>query len=351
MFYRYLFYYIMNTNLQIKKQLKEISNEEANSSCFDCGNKPANWASISNGIFLCLDCSSEHRGYGIEISFIRSITMDQWTQEQVNIMKIGGNQRLKDFLTNYEIPENMDRKIIYFSNLMNFYRKQIKAESMGRINMEPLPSKEVFWNKMNSYDRNNFNNNIKDNENKNKNEIIIEVDQYQQARNKLNILSEQSEEINNIKENVSDNKDRYISIGSEQNNTNNNNNSYLSSYTNWLPNIDYFNNVRNIINNVNGTGMNQNSEMNDSTIRNELRYNIFSLGSKTLTGFSYMGSKIIENGIKAIKSDTFKNFLYKTGEGIWYIKDKIMGSSNNNNSNNDNSEEEIYSFLEQDNSV
>jgi hypothetical protein len=64
-----------------------------------------------------------------------------------------------------------------------------------------------------------------------------------------------------------------------------------------------------------------------------------------------MGSKIIENGIKAIKSDTFKNFLYKTGEGIWYIKDKIMGSSNNNNSNNDNSEEEIYSFLEQDNSV
>ena len=306
----------MNANLQIKKQLKEISNEEV-----------------------------------IEISFIRSITMDQWTQEQVNIMKIGGNQRLKDFLTNYEIPENMDRKIIYFSNLMNFYRKQIKAESMGRINMEPLPSKEVFWNKMNSYDRNNYNNNIKDNENKNKNEIIIEVDQYQQARNKLNILSEQSEEINNIKENVSDNKDRYISIGSEQNNTNNNNNSYLSSYTNWLPNIDYFNNVRNIINNVNGTGMNQNSEMNDSTIRNELRYNIFSLGSKTLTGFSYMGSKIIENGIKAIKSDTFKNFLYKTGEGIWYIKDKIMGSSNNNNSNNDNSEEEIYSFLEQDNSV
>ena len=156
MFYRYLFYYIMNANLQIKKQLKEISNEEANSSCFDCGNKPANWASISNGIFLCLDCSSEHRGYGIEISFIRSITMDQWTQEQVNIMKIGGNQRLKDFLTNYEIPENMDRKIIYFSNLMNFYRKQIKAESMGRINMEPLPSKEVFWNKMNSYDRNNL---------------------------------------------------------------------------------------------------------------------------------------------------------------------------------------------------
>ena len=222
---------------------------------------------------------------------------------------------------------------------------------MGRINMEPLPSKEVFWNQINSYDRNNFNNNIKDNENKNKNEIIIEVDQYQQARNKLNILSEQSEEINNIKENVSDNKERYISIGSEQNNTNNNNNSYLSSYTNWLPNIDYFNNVRNIINNVNGTGMNQNSEMNDSTIRNELRYNIFSLGSKTLTGFSYMGSKIIENGIKAIKSDTFKNFLYKTGEGIWYIKDKIMGSSNNNNSNNDNSEEEIYSFLEQDNSV
>jgi len=31
-----------------------------NTSCFDCDNKPAHWASISNGIFLCLDCSGEN---------------------------------------------------------------------------------------------------------------------------------------------------------------------------------------------------------------------------------------------------------------------------------------------------
>ena len=76
----------MEKSHQIKNQLKELCIEEDNSCCFDCGNKPANWASISNGIFLCLDCSSDHRSYGINISFIRSVNLDKWTQEQVNIM-------------------------------------------------------------------------------------------------------------------------------------------------------------------------------------------------------------------------------------------------------------------------
>ena len=60
--------------------------------------------------FFCLDCSGELRGFGIGVSFIRSVTMDQWTQEQVNIMKVGGNQRLRDFLTAYNMPEDIGKK-------------------------------------------------------------------------------------------------------------------------------------------------------------------------------------------------------------------------------------------------
>ena len=36
--------------------------------------------------------------------------MDQWTQERLNIMKVGGNQRLRDFLTIYNMPEDIDKK-------------------------------------------------------------------------------------------------------------------------------------------------------------------------------------------------------------------------------------------------
>ena len=69
--------------------------------------------------FFCLDYSGELRGFGIGVSFKRSLTMNLWTQEQVNIMKVGGNQRLRVFLTKYNMPEDIGKKI-YCSKLLNF---------------------------------------------------------------------------------------------------------------------------------------------------------------------------------------------------------------------------------------
>ena len=343
----------MNSINNIKKQLEEICMEESNSFCFDCGNKPVNWASISNGIFLCLDCSSEHRGYGIEISFIRSVTMDQWTQGQVNIMKVAGNKRLKDFLIKYEMPENIDRKIIYYSNLMNFYRKQIYAESKGQFNMEPLPSKKDFWTSINSYNDLYDNNNDIEN-NSQKKEIIIDVDQYKYARNKSNLSKQISEnkgnesQINfNTSLNIEENDETIGLVEREQTNLNNNN-SLLSSYINMLPNTGYFGNVKNILNNINGFGSENNSQGNNSINKYELRNDFLSLGSKTLGGISYMGGKMIEKGINILKSDTMKNIYYKTGEGLWYLKEKIIGSGNKDNPNDENIDEEFYSFLQPD---
>ena len=337
----------MEKNYQIKNQLKELCMEEDNSSCFDCGNKPANWASISNGIFLCLDCSSEHRAYGINISFIKSVNLDKWTQEQVNIMKAGGNQRLKDFLNKNEMPENIDKKIIYTSNLMDFYRKQIKAESMGQINIYLFPSKEEFWTpiSISKESGNELNNNSK-------NEIKIDINQYKDARNKSEFLMKLSEvdktqpELND--NNIINNEDRYGSVGSEHNNLNSN----ISSYFNWLPFPQYFDEVKKIINNANSvaTNNNNNSEENNRLNRQELRNNFLSLGNKTFGGISFIGGKIIEKGVDIIKSDTMKNIVRKTGQGLWYIKDKIFGS-NNNNSNNEILDEESYSFIEGDNPI
>ena len=49
-----------------------------NKVCFECEQGPANWASVNNGILLCLNCSGIHRSYGVNISFVRSINMDSW---------------------------------------------------------------------------------------------------------------------------------------------------------------------------------------------------------------------------------------------------------------------------------
>lgn len=49
-----------------------------NKKCYECKKSNPKWASVNNGIFICLNCSGKHRGYGLEFSFIRSTTMDNW---------------------------------------------------------------------------------------------------------------------------------------------------------------------------------------------------------------------------------------------------------------------------------
>jgi len=67
--------------------------------CFDCEKKNPRWASVHLGIYLCLDCASEHRRSGVMHSIIRSTNLDNWNRKQLLFMQKGGNQKAIEYFT------------------------------------------------------------------------------------------------------------------------------------------------------------------------------------------------------------------------------------------------------------
>ncbi|KAF7716481.1 Uncharacterized protein PECH_003889 [Penicillium ucsense] len=82
---------------ETKTKLLAISKTNGNDRCCDCGAPSPQWASPKFGTFICLNCAGTHRGLGVHISFVRSITMDAFKHAEIQRMELGGNEPWKAF--------------------------------------------------------------------------------------------------------------------------------------------------------------------------------------------------------------------------------------------------------------
>lgn len=109
----------------------KLLEDPENKKCFDCGTIynlgkcPALWASVNNGVFVCMNCASIHRGFGVDYSYMRSITIDSWNDSQIALLESGGNSRLFSFLKGNKMPSSIDQEGLYKSKIMDYYRKNV----------------------------------------------------------------------------------------------------------------------------------------------------------------------------------------------------------------------------------
>ena len=87
-----------------------------------------------------MECAGKHRGYGVHISFVRSLTLDTFKENQLMMMHLGGNKNARLYFD--EHPLDPPPYCVKFDcESADQYRRILKRKTCNACNIpyEELP--------------------------------------------------------------------------------------------------------------------------------------------------------------------------------------------------------------------
>jgi len=105
-----------------------IMKEPSNRQCFDCGSQVPSYASLNNGVVVCDNCAQLHKSFGNQISFLKSLVNDTWTDEEIMYLQVSGNKGFAALMKEYSIPTNLSVDYKYSVMAADYYRKSLFCE-------------------------------------------------------------------------------------------------------------------------------------------------------------------------------------------------------------------------------
>ncbi|KAK6752787.1 hypothetical protein RB195_003909 [Necator americanus] len=95
---------------RLQNILLDMLKEDENKYCADCQAKTPRWAAWNLGVFICIRCAGIHRNLGVHISKVRSVNLDSWTAEQVQSMRVMGNEKARKAYE-HSLPDHFRRSM------------------------------------------------------------------------------------------------------------------------------------------------------------------------------------------------------------------------------------------------
>ncbi|CAG8632995.1 513_t:CDS:10, partial [Racocetra persica] len=100
-----------DSSQSIQQSILRIKQLPGNECCVDCKSKDPQWASTNFGTLLCIECSGIHRSLGVHVSKVRSLMLDKWEPESLEVMSKLGNFKVNQIFEAKLVGDN-ERKLM-----------------------------------------------------------------------------------------------------------------------------------------------------------------------------------------------------------------------------------------------